>query len=254
MSEIRVDTIKNNAGTGAPTFTFGITVPSGQVLSGIAQTAQTLTSTASINTTGIITATSFSGSSFSGSGASLTTLSASNLSSGTVPTARLASGTANDTTFLRGDSTWAAAGVTITDDTSTNSNARYPVFASITSGNLSSANVSSTKLYFNPSTGTLNATTVNSLSDKSHKTNIRPIENSVALVQRLQGVRFDWLENNKPSLGVIAQEVEEVLPEVVETNEDGTKSVSYGNIVGLLIEAIKEQQIRIEELEKRLNA
>jgi len=249
MSEIRVDTIKNNAGTGAPTFTFGITVPSGQVLSGIAQTAQTLTSTASINTTGIITATSFSG-----SGASLTTLSASNLSSGTVPTARLASGTADSTTFLRGDSTWASAGVTITDDTSTNSNARYPVFTSSTSGSLSSANVSTTKLYFNPSTGTLNATTVNSLSDRSHKTNIRPIENSVALVQRLQGVRFDWLENNKPSLGVIAQEVEEVLPEVVETNEDGTKSVSYGNIVGLLIEAIKEQQVRIEELEKRLNA
>ena len=252
MSEIRVDTIKNNAGTGAPTFTFGITVPSGQVLSGIAQTAQTaqaLTSTASINTTGIITATSFSG-----SGASLTTLSASNLSSGTVPTARLASGTANSTTFLRGDSTWATSGATITDDTSTNSNARYPLFTSSSSGTLSSANVSTTKLYFNPSTGTLNATTVNSLSDRSHKTNIRPIEDSVALVQRLQGVRFDWLENNKPSIGVIAQEVEEVLPEVVETNEDGTKSVSYGNIVGLLIEAIKEQQIRIEELEKRLNA
>ena len=252
MSEIRVDTIKNNAGNGAPTFTFGIIVPSDQVLSGIAQTAQTaqaLTSTASINTTGIITATSFSG-----SGASLTTLSASNLSSGTVPTERLASGTANGTTFLRGDSTWATAGTTVTDDTSTNSNARYPLFTSSTSGTISSANVSSTKLYFNPSTGTLNATAVNSLSDRSHKTNIRPIGDSIALVQRLQGVRFDWLENNKPSLGVIAQEVEEILPEVVETNEDGTKSVSYGNIVGLLIEAIKEQQIRIEELEEKLNA
>jgi hypothetical protein len=242
MSEIRVDTIKNNAGTGAPTFTFGMTIPGDQVLSGIAQTAQTLLSTSSINTTGIITATSFSGS-----------VAASNLT-GTVPTARLASGTANDTTFLRGDSTWATSGATITDDTSTNSNARYPVFTSSSSGTLTSANVSTTKLYFNPSTGTLNATTVNSLSDRSHKTNIRPIENSVAIVQRLQGVRFDWLENNKPSLGVIAQEVEKILPEVVETNEDGTKSVSYGNIVGLLIEAIKEQQIRIEELEKRLNA
>lgn len=248
MSEIRVDTIKNNAGTGAPTFTFGITVPSGQVLSGIAQTAQSLISTASVNTTGIITATSFSG-----SGASLTTLNASNISSGTVPTARLATGTADATTFLRGDSTWTTAGTTITDDTSTNAN-RYPTFTSTTSGSLSAANVSTTKLYFNPSTGTLNATTLNSLSDKNKKTNIRPIDNSLALVQRLQGVRFDWLENNKASIGLIAQEVEEVIPEVVETDADGTKTLSYGNIIGVLIEAIKEQQIRIEELERKLNA
>lgn len=241
MSELRVDRVINNAGTGSPTFTYGITVPSGQVLSGIAQTAQTLISTASINTTGIITATSFSGS-----------LAASNLT-GTVPTARLASGTADGTTFLRGDSTWAVAGSTITDDTSTNAT-RYPTFISNTSGTLSAANVSSTKLYFNPSTGVLNATTFTSLSDRNKKTNIRPIENSVALVQRLQGVRFDWIENNKPSLGLIAQEVEEVIPELVETGVDGTKTLSYGNIIGVLIEAIKEQQIRIEELENKLNA
>jgi len=247
MSELRVDRVINNAGTGAPTFTYGISLPSGQVLSGIAQTAQTLLSTASINTTGIITATSFSG-----SGASLTSLSASNLT-GTVPTARLATGTADATTFLRGDSTWASAGVTITDDTSTNAN-RYVTFTSSTSGSLSAANVSTTKLYFNPSTGTLNATTVNSLSDRNKKTNIRPIEDSIALVQRLQGVRFDWIENNKASIGLIAQEVEEVIPEVVETDVDGTKTLSYGNIVGVLIEAIKEQQVRIEELEKKLNA
>ena len=242
MSEIRVDRVINNTGTGAPTFTYGIAIASGQVLSGVAQTAQTLLSTSSINTTGIITATSFSGS-----------LAASNLT-GTVPTARLATGTADGTTFLRGDSTWATSGASITDDTSTNSNARYPLFTSSTSGSLTSTNVSTTKLYFNPSTGTLNATTVNSLSDRSHKTNIRPIEDSIALVQRLQGVRFDWIENNKPSIGVIAQDVEEILPEVVETNEDGTKSVSYGNIIGVLIEAIKEQQIRIAELERKLNA
>ena len=247
MSELRVDRVINNAGTGAPTFTYGISLPSGQVLSGIAQTAQTLLSTASINTTGIITATSFSG-----SGASLTSLSASNLT-GTVPTARLASGTADATTFLRGDSTWASAGVTLTDDTSTNAN-RYVTFTSSTSGSLSAANVSTTKLYFNPSTGTLNATAVNSLSDRNKKTNIRPIEDSIALVQRLQGVRFDWIENNKSSLGLIAQEVEEVIPELVETDADGTKTLSYGNIVGVLIEAIKEQQIRIEELERKLNA
>ena len=66
--------------------------------------------------------------------------------------------------------------------------------------------------------------------------------------------RYDWINNNKPSIGVIAQDIEKVLPEVVETNSNGLKSVSYGNIVGVLIEAIKEQQVRIEELERKLNA
>jgi hypothetical protein len=86
----------------------------------------------------------------------------------------------------------------------------------------------------------------------TQKTNIQPIENSIELTKQLQGVRFDWIDNNKPSLGLIAQEVEKVLPELVETSADGTKSVSYGNIVGVLIEAIKEQQVRIEELERKL--
>jgi hypothetical protein len=66
-------------------------------------------------------------------------------------------------------------------------------------------------------------------------------------------VRFDWIDNDEPSIGVIAQEVEKVLPELVE-DTDGVKSVSYGNIVAVLIEAIKEQQVRIEELERKLNA
>ena len=48
--------------------------------------------------------------------------------------------------------------------------------------------------------------------------------------------------------------MEEVIPELVDTDEDGTKTLSYGNIVGVLIEAIKEQQVRIEELERKLNA
>ena len=73
-------------------------------------------------------------------------------------------------------------------------------------------------------------------------------------MKQLEGVRYDWINNNKPSIGVIAQDIEKVLPEVVTINNNGLKSVSYGNIVGVLIEAIKEQQVRIEELEKKLNA
>jgi hypothetical protein len=144
-------------------------------------------------------------------------------------------------------------GFSVTDDTSTNST-YYPVYVDSTSGDPTQTSVSSTKLNFNPSTGNFSATQFTSLSDATKKTNIRPIENSIELTKQLEGVRFDWIDNNKPSLGLIAQEVEKVFPELVETSTDGIKSVSYGNIVGVLIEAIKEQQVRIEELERKLNA
>jgi hypothetical protein len=143
--------------------------------------------------------------------------------------------------------------VTILDDTNTDAT-RYVMFDDVTSGSVSTVNVSSTKLIFNPSTGTLSATQFTSLSDQTQKTNVRSIENPVEITKQLNGVRFDWIDNNKPSLGLIAQEVEKVLPELVETNSEGIKSVSYSNMVGLLIEAIKEQQVHIEELERKLNA
>ena len=146
----------------------------------------------------------------------------------------------------------AGSSITVSDDTTTNAT-RYPIFEDVTSGSSTSINVSSTKLTFNPSTGTLSATQFTSLSDANKKKNIRPIENAIDITKKLEGVRFDWKDNDAPSIGVIAQEVEKVLPELVIEN-DGIKSVSYGNIVGVLIEAIKEQQVRIEELEKKLNA
>jgi len=146
---------------------------------------------------------------------------------------------------------WGSAGATLSDNTSTNAT-YYPTLSSATSGSYTTAVISSTKLTFNPSTGNFSATQFTSLSDKTLKTNIRPIDNSLALVQRLQGVRFDWLENNKPSLGLIAQEVEEVIPELVET-DNGIKSVSYSNMIGVLIEAIKEQQNQIEELKTEIS-
>ena len=164
--------------------------------------------------TGVVTATSFSG-----SGANLTGIS---------------------------------AGLSVSDDTLTNAT-RYILFDDATSGTISAINVSSTQLIFNPSTGTLSATVFTSLSDANKKTNIRPIENAIEITKKLEGVRFDWIDSGAPSIGVIAQEVEKVLPELV-VESDGTKSVSYGNIVGVLIEAIKEQQVRIEELERKSNA
>jgi hypothetical protein len=78
-------------------------------------------------------------------------------------------------------------------------------------------------------------------SDERKKTNIETIPNALDKVLQLRGVTFDKLDDdNRRHAGVIAQEVEKVLPEVVYTAEDGTKSVAYGNMIGLLIEAIKE--------------
>lgn len=92
-------------------------------------------------------------------------------------------------------------------------------------------------------------------SDISIKTNIAVIENALEKVQAIRGVTYNRkdLENNPRHAGVIAQEVEAVLPEVVQENE-GIKSVAYGNMVGLLIEAIKEQQKQIDELRAEVKA
>ena len=214
---------------------------------------------------------------FSGSGASLTSLNAGNISSGTLAIARggtnssatptnggIAYGTGSAYAFTAagtsgqvltssgaGAPTWADAagggGFSVTNDTSTNST-YYPVFVDTTSGDPTQTSVSSTKLNFNPSSGNFSATQFTSLSDKTKKTNIRPVENALEITKQLEGVRFDWIDNDKPSVGLIAQDVEKVLPELVETSGDGTKSVSYGNIIGVLIEAIKEQQKLIDKL------
>jgi hypothetical protein len=146
-----------------------------------------------------------------------------------------------------------ASGFAVTDDTTTDAT-YYVGYATVTSGVTTTFGISTGKLTFNPSTGNFSATIFTSLSDITQKTNIRPIENSIELTKELQGVRFDWVDNNKPSLGLIAQEVEKVLPELIETGDDGLKRVNYSNMIGLLIEAIKEQQVRIEELEEKVNA
>ena len=99
-------------------------------------------------------------------------------------------------------------------------------------------------------TGTCNATDFNTTSDRTLKTNVETLEGSLDAVKAMRGVSFDWIDNGQSNIGVIAQEIEEVIPNAVNTNEDGVKSVKYGNLVGVLIEAIKEQQTQIDELKK----
>jgi hypothetical protein len=93
---------------------------------------------------------------------------------------------------------------------------------------------------------------VTSSSDERLKDNIKVIPNALDKVQQINGVSFDWKDSGRSSIGVIAQNVEKVIPEVVNENEDGYKSVTYGNMVGLLIEAMKEQQQQIEDLKSQV--
>ena len=97
-----------------------------------------------------------------------------------------------------------------------------------------------------------------SSSDRRLKDNIKNIENPIEKVQSLNGVTWEWnsnadeLQQSLPTVGVIAQEVEEVLPQLVHNRENGYKGVDYAKLTGLLIEAIKEQQKQIDELKSKL--
>ena len=105
------------------------------------------------------------------------------------------------------------------------------------------------------STSGLTAThNVTAYSDERLKDNIVVIDGALEKVSQLRGVTYDRTDTEEPfrQTGVIAQEVEKVLPEAVITADDEmqTKSVAYGNMVGLLIEAIKELKAEVEELKK----
>ena len=100
-------------------------------------------------------------------------------------------------------------------------------------------------------TGIATATDFDSTSDIRLKTNIQPIDDPLAKVIQIEGVSFNWKENNRPALGVIADQVEEIIPELV--HGDDPKTVNYNGLIGLLIEAVKEQQTQIDSLKNRLS-
>ena len=91
---------------------------------------------------------------------------------------------------------------------------------------------------------------VHSASDIALKENIEPITNAINKLKEISGVTFNMIGEKIRSTGIIAQDVEKVLPEAVANGE--FKSVAYGSMVGLLIEAIKEQQTQIDDLKKEI--
>ena len=156
-----------------------------------------------------------------------------------------ASGTASWATpsYTTNTNTWRPLGTGSTDAAAGN-HSHTPGGAGL--GNLSSSG--------NALSGTFTATgDLIAYSDARVKENIETIPNALEKVTALRGVNFNKIGEEKRSTGVIAQEIADVLPEVVHETEDGMLAVAYGNITGVLIEAIKEQQKQIDELKARLD-
>ena len=107
--------------------------------------------------------------------------------------------------------------------------------------------------------GGMRATAFNTASDARFKANVRPLGGALASVLALRGVRYDWNalgvrhggRAGAPQVGLLAQEVEKIYPELVSTDADGYKAVNYAQLTPVLIEAIKEQQQQIEALKAR---
>jgi hypothetical protein len=103
--------------------------------------------------------------------------------------------------------------------------------------------------------GGINATAFYYNSDAAFKKEITPLNNSLDDILKLSGVSFKWKDSGQPAIGLVAQDVEKVYPELVTTNpQTGMKSVQYGNLVAPLIEAIKAQQAQIDALKKEIEA
>lgn len=125
-------------------------------------------------------------------------------------------------------------------------------------------NYNSMDRFFVFGSGLVYGLTYYSWSDAKLKEDVKTIENALEKVLQLRGVTFKYKKeeaadsnivvgvNQKTHIGVVAQEVENILPEVVTTAPDGTKAVAYSELVGVLIEAIKEQNEKIETLEEEL--
>ncbi len=115
---------------------------------------------------------------------------------------------------------------------------------------------SSTRYTFFPSTANMTVNgTITQLSDIRNKENIVEIDDCINKVQAMRGVYYNRTDINTEvtKVGVIAQEVENVLPElIIESPEDGLKSVAYSELTAVLINAIKEQQEIIEDLKTRI--
>jgi hypothetical protein len=118
------------------------------------------------------------------------------------------------------------------------------------SGSWTDARVDTANLFYTTANGTLFVTNYNTSSDRNLKDDIITITDGLTTVDKLRGVSFKWKNSGEKSYGIIAQELEEILPDLV-SNAGGHKSVNYNALIGFLIEAVKELSDRVDELEKK---
>ena len=145
--------------------------------------------------------------------------------------------------------------------TTTSANADYRVLL-VDEAGLSSETLyvdSNDGLTFNPSLNYLQSkgeVIAYYASDRRLKDNIIPILNPLEKLAKINGYEFDWNKNQQVykghDVGVIAQEIEEILPELVTTRDNGDKAVKYEKLTAFLISVVKEQQKQIDELKSKL--
>jgi hypothetical protein len=122
-------------------------------------------------------------------------------------------------------------------------------YMDLTAGNYYIRDGATTRFTFARTTGDFTATgNVTAYSDIKLKTNLQVIPSALDKVQQLNGYTYDRTDIDKKDTGLVAQEVLKVLPEAVGVTEDGTMTLAYGNMIGLLVEAIKELNAEVEEL------
>lgn len=99
--------------------------------------------------------------------------------------------------------------------------------------------------------GTMSATEIIETSSIRFKENVKPIEHAYETISKLQGVTYNWKETGKEDIGFIAEEVDKILPQLVDKNEDGiVNGMNYSKLTALLVEVVKNQQKQIDELKK----
>lgn len=129
------------------------------------------------------------------------------------------------------------------------------IFSSSLDGNIGIGTIDPTsKLTVNGDvsiSGIITATDINSSSDIRLKKNIKKFENTIEKIDQINGVSFEWKENDSKSAGVIAQELEKVFPELVINNTE-YKKVNYNGLIGVLVESVKELKQEIEYLKKKI--
>lgn len=179
-----------------------------------------------------------------GDGSSVTNLNASNIASGTIAAARVptlnqnTTGSAATLTTARtiaGVNFDGSANISLNNNAITNG-AGYTTYTANQNVNTSS----------NVSFGTINCSSLTSsgnvtaYSDATLKKDVSTINDALSICGKLRGVTYKWISNEQEDIGVIAQEVEQVVPEVIKETTDGIKTVDYGRLVSVLINAVNE--------------